>query len=94
MHYVIEKETYYDFNFAFPEAQRQISSTAACAPATAVAPVGSNGGETSTTSPPTILIPAKSRRMIAACDDDNPPQTGVPVPGAKAGSRQSISKLT
>ena len=26
--------------------------------------------------------------------EDGPPATGVPVPGAKAGSRQSMSKVT
>ena len=42
---------------------------------------------------PRMFIPAKSRRIIAACPEESPPQTGVPVPGTKAGSRQSISKL-
>jgi len=74
-----------------PRRQRMLIAT--CAPAIAVAPVVSKGGETSTTSPPRILIPRSSLRIASACAEVRPPQTGVPVPGAYAGSRQSISKV-
>jgi hypothetical protein len=38
-------------------------------------------------------MPASARRIAAACQLASPPQTGVPVPGAKAGSSASMSKL-
>ena len=45
----------------------------------------SYGGETSTTSIPTTLIPRNPRTVCRAWVELSPPQTGVPVPGAKAG---------
>ncbi len=37
--------------------------------------------------------PAARRRIACACQDARPPISGVPVPGAKAGSSASMSKL-
>ena len=54
-------------------------------------PVGSSAGSTSTTSAPTRLTPANRRSRPKASAELKPPQTGVPVPGAKAGSMQSMS---
>ena len=69
-------------------------SSAARSPASAVMPAGSNGGQTSTTSAaqsstsrPTRRSAARSSRVVS------PPGSGVPVPGAKAGSRTSMSTV-
>lgn len=43
-------------------------------------------------SPQTILIHAKSLMTAAICQRAKPPQTGVPIPGANAGSNATISK--
>ena len=53
----------------------------------------SNDGETSTISMPTKRISPSRRRIACACHDASPPISGVPVPGAKAGSSASMSKL-
>jgi len=42
---------------------------------------------------PTKLISSNDLMNSKACHVATPPQTGVPVPGAKAGSRKSISKV-
>src|SRR6185312_16984732 len=52
------------------------------APTSAVIPLGSKGGATSTTSPPTRLRPASRRTIICASTVVMPPHSGVPVPGA------------
>jgi len=62
------------------------------APTSAVFPEGSNGGDTSTTSPPIRSRPRRPRTNACASIVVIPPTSGVPVPGANAGSRQSISK--
>lgn len=51
-------------------------------------------GATSTTSMPTIFSPPRLRTIFSACALDSPPGTGVPVPGAADGSRQSMSNVT
>ena len=53
----------------------------------------SYGGDTSTRSIPTKLISSNDLMNSKAYQVATPPQTGVPVPGAKAGSRKSISKV-
>src|SRR5471032_802129 len=63
------------------------------APTSAVLPDGSYGGEISTRSHPTISSPRQPRMISSACQIVRPPISGVPVPGAKLGSRPSISKL-
>lgn len=65
-----------------------------CAPACAVLAVASYDGATSTRSPPTMSSPASPRSMAWASRTVTPPTSGVPVPGAKAGSRQSMSNDT
>src|SRR3954465_8332066 len=68
------------------------SSYMTFAPASAVMhPALSYGGETSTTSQPTRSIPRSARRNASASAVEKPPTSGVPVPGAKAGSRKSMS---
>ena len=83
--------------FSFPATFRfrirQIMSTAICAAARAVISAWSNGGDTSTTSMPQMSRSPKPRSIASACALERPPATGVPVPGAKAGSRQSMSKV-
>src|SRR3954463_12052180 len=55
-------------------------------------PGPSYGGETSTTSAPTRSILRNARRKASASVVERPPTSGVPVPGANAGSRTSTSK--
>ncbi len=55
-------------------------------------PLGSYGGETSTTSNARKSIPVSARRYASACELVGPPTSGVPVPGANAGSTKSTSK--
>ena len=62
------------------------------AAAVAVISATSYAGETSTISIPIKFI-SKFSSIVNACHDDNPPISGVPVPGANAGSRQSISNV-
>ncbi|CSD90229.1 Uncharacterised protein [Vibrio cholerae] len=38
-------------------------------------------------------MPFSARMIFRILSELKPPQTGVPVPGAKAGSRQSMSKV-
>ena len=57
-------------------------------------PGPSYGGETSTTSQPASLIPRSARRNASASAVEKPPTSGVPVPGANAGSRKSMSNET
>ena len=63
------------------------------APLKAVSVPGSNDGATSTRSPPTKSIPRRARNSRSASRAVMPPASGVPVPGASAGSRLSMSKL-
>ena len=49
---------------------------------------------TSTQSAPTILKPLSARRHDIASPDVTPPISGVPVPGANAGSTKSTSNET
>ncbi len=63
------------------------------APISAVPPDWSKGGATSTTSAPMMFSPRIPRTMRCASRGVRPPISGVPVPGAKAGSRQSTSKV-
>ena len=72
----------------------QSSSNMIVAPFSAVIPPRSNGGETSTMSAPAISSPASRRTMPCASRMLRPPASGVPVPGAKAGSSESMSKET
>ena len=74
-------------------AMMQRISNIIVAPTSAVIPEGSKGGETSTTSAPMISRPSSPLRRICASKVENPPTSGVPVPGAYAGSRPSISKV-
>src|SRR5579883_934633 len=67
-------------------------SNAICAPTIAVIPDGSYCGAISTTSPPMISSPLRPCRMRCASRGVSPPVSGVPVPGAKAGSSPSTSK--
>ena len=50
----------------------------------------SYAGATSTMSAETIWRPSKPLRMVRSSRVDQPPVSGVPVAGAKAGSRESI----
>ena len=67
-------------------------SNSICAPACAVFVVASYCGATSTRSPPTMSMPFSPRRIACASRVVSPPISGVPVPGAKAGSSASMSK--
>src|SRR5207342_2338105 len=68
-------------------------SNAMFAAATAVCwPGPSYGGLTSTTSYPENESPPSARTNPSASRVLSPPASGVPVPGAKAGSRTSTSK--
>ena len=74
-------------------ARSASSSKTTFAAASAVGcPVPSYAGATSTTSQPARLIPRKDRRNATASAVEKPAISGVPVPGAKAGSRKSMSK--
>lgn len=46
---------------------------------------------TSTRSPPTTFSPLQPRMISSPCIEVSPPISGVPVPGAKAGSSPSMS---
>jgi hypothetical protein len=59
----------------------------------AVVPVVSKGGDTSTRSQPTSLTPASPRTIWSACQSCRPPISWVPVPVASPGARLSMSKL-
>ena len=61
------------------------------APTIAVLVVGSYCGATSTTSPPMMSMPLRPCRIACASRGVRPPASGVPVPGAKAGSSPSTS---
>ena len=73
-------------------ASTQSQSWARCAAASAVISAWSKGGDTSTRSIPTRSRAPRPRTSSSACQLASPPGTGVPVPGAKAGSRPSMSK--
>ena len=74
------------------EFQKEVAQLEArLAALSAVLPEGSKGGETSTRSPPTRLSPLQPRMISSACQVVSPPTSTVPVPGAKAGSRLSMS---
>ena len=60
-------------------------------PKNAVPPLGSNGGEISTTSAPIKFKPLSFLITSKAWNELGPPTSGVPVPGANAGSIKSIS---
>ena len=77
----------------FTPGRTQSISNSRLAAVSAVLPDGSYGGETSTRSQPTRFMPQQPRIISRACIVVRPPISGVPVPGAKAGSRLSISKL-
>ena len=64
-----------------------------CAAACAVFVLASYCGATSTTSPETMSSPTSPRKSSSASRVVKPPISGVPVPGAKAGSRLSTSKV-
>ena len=57
-------------------------------------PGPSYGGDTSTTSQPTRSMPRSARTNASASAVEKPPTSGVPVPGANAGSRKSMSNDT
>src|SRR5580765_5307160 len=70
------------------------NSYATFAPSSAVTwPALSYGGETSTTSKPLKRSPASERMKASASCGKRPATSGVPVPGANAGSSTSMSKL-
>ena len=60
-------------------------------PRNAVPPLWSKGGEISTKSAPIKFIPESFLMTSKAWKEFGPPTSGVPVPGAKAGSIKSIS---
>ncbi len=68
-----------------------IRSYAVCDAATDVISAWSYAGATSTTSADTRLQDARPRRISRSSREVRPPASGVPVPGAWAGSRQSMS---
>ena len=71
-----------------------ISSYAAWAAATPVISAWSYAGATSTMSAPTRLSSPNDRRMLSSSRLVSPPASGVPVPGAYAGSSTSMSSET
>src|SRR2546430_8321002 len=76
----------------FWSARRLTSSKRRLAASSAVIwPGPSDGGETSTTSAPTSACPASARTSTSASYEASPPTSGVPVPGANAGSTASMS---
>src|SRR5581483_9995875 len=78
---------------AYSDTARSASSSSATfAAARAVGcPAPSYGGETSTTSAPTSRRPRSARSSATASAVEKPAISGVPVPGAKSGSRKSMS---
>ena len=78
---------------AIPRTVSEMSSKTMFAAATAVTPDGSYAGATSTTSALTgrRSYSARPRRIASSSRDVRPPGSGVPVPGAKAGSSESMS---
>ena len=64
---------------------------ATVAAARAVTSAWSYAGATSTTSAPTMVMPSSPRSRCSSSRLLRPPISGVPVPGAKAGSRTSTS---
>ena len=77
------------------EAQRgasaEMSSYATCAAAMPVTSAWSYAGATSTTSAPTRCTPLSPRSTASSSRLVMPPASGVPVPGANAGSSTSMS---
>ncbi len=69
-------------------------SNSICTPVWAVVVVASYFEATSITSPPMTSSPASLRRSSIAARVISPLTSGVPVPGANTGSRQSTSKET
>src|SRR5688572_28510161 len=67
---------------ATASARIHMISNMKVAPTSAVLPLGSNGGETSTTSPPMRFNPCRPRMTSCASRVVMPPISGVPVPGA------------
>src|SRR5215471_7833215 len=80
-------------HFDLAVASRHRISNATLAATNAVLPLESKGGETSTISAPTRLMLFNPRNSEFTSRGRRPPNSGVPVPGAKAGSMQSTSKL-
>src|ERR687891_1134263 len=72
-------------------ANSAMSSYAMCEAATAVISAWSYAGATSTMSAPARSRPRRPRRMPSISRLVMPPASGVPVPGANAGSSASIS---
>src|SRR5215208_366871 len=77
--------------FCLSRANSAIYSIMTFSAAKTVASEGSIGGDTSTTSSPTSGNPCRDLINVITSLDVNPPASGIPVPGAKAGSRQSMS---
>src|SRR5215203_2543709 len=75
-------------------AKTESSSYATWAAAIPVISAWSYGGETSTMSAPTTLTPTRARSVCNSSRLVSPPASGVPVPGAWAGSRTSMSTET
>src|SRR4051812_9214897 len=84
----VERQAGVDHRTALRERSSYMTFAAASA---VMLPALSYGGETSTTSQPTRSIPRSERSKASASAVENPPTSGVPVPGAKAGSRKSMS---
>lgn len=78
--YRIEPMRY--FLLAFASANKHKISYINVAPTSAVLPLGSKGGATSTTSPPIRFNPRRPRSSSMASMVVRPPISGVPVPGA------------
>src|SRR5262249_38635475 len=74
---------------ALRNASNAMNSKMMLAAASAVMLPVSNGSDTSTRSNPLKSIPVRPRRIANASRVEGPPTSGVPVPGAKAGSRKS-----
>lgn len=72
-------------------ATSERNSNPTCAAAWAVICPWSKAGNTSTTSPPTQFTSLNARRYCKPICVDGPPTSGVPVPGAYAGSKKSTS---
>jgi len=73
-----------------PQRKELVGDVRRCKGSRLARPV--KGGETSTTSAPARRIPRSARRKASASAVEKPATSGVPVPGANAGSRKSMSK--
>src|SRR5215207_2159470 len=77
--------------FCFSRANNATNSMMIFSAAKTVASDGSSGGATSTRSRPTSGRPCMDLMRVITSREVSPPASGMPVPGANAGSRQSMS---